>query len=251
MTHSLAPQTHLDRAAGAALNSVSRSHVGHVRTFNEDRVLERADRGLFAVADGMGGHRGGDVAAELAVAALSQLADSDAEFGAADIVQALEAANDAIHRYGREHGATIGATIVALLVRDDKVHIVWAGDSRAYRIADGTCRRLTTDHSVVQELVDAGAIDERAAAVHPQAHVITRALGAAPTVQLDHVIAELRSDDIYMLCSDGLSRSLKIDQIIQNLSVDRASADILLTEALRVDGSDNISFILIGTEAGT
>jgi serine/threonine protein phosphatase Stp1 len=233
----------------SSYTSVARSHVGNVRQFNEDRLLDRSDRALWAVADGMGGHRGGDIAAELAIEALRALADSDDAIDAAGIRQALEQANAEIFRRGEAVGGVIGSTIVALHIAEGVANLLWAGDSRAYHLRGVDCTQLTTDHSLVQQLVDAGALDAAQASRHPQAHIITRALGAEPTIEIQSLSLALDGDDSLLLCSDGLSRSL-VPADLANVRVDEASGERLLAEALARDGADNISFVLIAAQGG-
>lgn len=238
----LRPWRRRDAAIPCAPRSVSRSHVGRVRTVNEDRVLDRADRGLWAVADGMGGHSAGDVAAGIAIDALAALADADAPIAAGDVRRALLAANARIRDGAGAPGS--GTTIVALLAEDLRATLFWAGDSRAYAIAGGHATCLTRDHSVVQELVDAGLIDARAAARHPQANMITRALGvdAAPDIETREIA--LNGTDMVLLCSDGLHRSLDPRDVTAGAGLETL-ADRLLTNALQRDGSDNASLVLV------
>lgn len=223
--------------------STSRSHVGRVRKVNEDRVLDRPDRALWAIADGMGGHRGGDIAAELAVAALRRLADDPAEITPGTIRRALEEANRAIFERGAAAGGVIGSTIVALHLAEGEAHILWAGDSRAYRGQGGFWRQMTRDHSLVQQLVDQGLIDSTQAAHHPQANVITRALGVDSSVQIESLCCVPAPGDVFLLCSDGLSRSL--DSRMPTDGHGEAGADHILADALERDGSDNISFVVV------
>ncbi|MDV3455500.1 protein phosphatase 2C domain-containing protein [Sphingomonas sp. HF-S4] len=225
-----------------AFRSVSRSHVGRVRQVNEDRVLDRPDRGLWAVADGMGGHRGGDIAAELAIAALRGVADADSPVRGEAILAALESANGQILARSEAAGGVIGSTIVALHVAEGEAQIFWAGDSRAYRARDGRWEQATRDHSLVQQLVDEGLIDREQARRHPQAHVITRALGVEGKVEVERVSFAVEPGDVLLLCSDGLSRSLGGN----GTGADEQAAERLLTEALEKDGSDNITFVLVG-----
>lgn len=225
-----------------AFRSVSRSHVGRVRQVNEDRVLDRPDRGLWAVADGMGGHRGGDIAAELAIAALRGVADADAPVTDAAILAALESANGQILARSEAAGGVIGSTIVALHVAQGQARIFWAGDSRAYRAVAGRWEQVTRDHSLVQQLVDDGLIDREQAKRHPQGHVITRALGVEGDVEVESVSFAVAPGAVLLLCSDGLSRSLGGDAI----EGDAVAADRMLADALERDGSDNISFVLVG-----
>lgn len=225
------------------VRSASRSHVGRVRPINEDRVFDRADIGLWAVTDGMGGHRGGDLAAQTVVDELRHLTVGDHAVNRADVHHALASANQAIVHRNRDLGFDAGATIVAALWDHGTAHIAWAGDSRAYRLRDGRAELLTQDHSVVQELVTAGLLTPDMAERHPQANVITRALGVGEAVELDWISVDLAPGDRLLLCSDGLSRSLG------NVASDgcgiEALASALLEFALHHDGSDNISLVVV------
>lgn len=232
-------------AASLTFSSVSRTHVGHVRRINEDRVLDRPDRGLWAVADGMGGHRGGDVAAELVIKELRSVADAPEAVSSAAILSALARANDKTLQFGETVGAMIGSTIVALHIHDHRADLFWAGDSRAYLAGHSQLRQLTTDHSVVQELVDAGALDRRLAARHPQANVITRALGVDANIDIETASLPIEPGDVLLLCSDGLNCAIDNRDAVKFASALSATADRFLAEALCLDGSDNISLVLV------
>ncbi|WP_240700240.1 PP2C family protein-serine/threonine phosphatase [Sphingomonas gei] len=216
-----------------------------MRKVNEDRVLDRPDRSLWAVADGMGGHRGGDIAADLAIAALRGLADAPAPITRAVILAALDQANAEILARGAEAGGVIGSTIVVLHVADGEAQIFWAGDSRAYRARNAAWEQLTSDHSLVQQLLDQGLIDRAQAARHPQGHVITRALGVESVVEVEAMSFAAEAGDILLLCSDGLSRSLRWEIPRELDLIDPRAADRILAEALENDGSDNISFVIV------
>lgn len=224
-------------------HAAARTHVGHVRRVNEDRLLERTDRGLWAVADGMGGHSAGDIAATWATDALAALADAPVAITPDTVIDRLRDAHDAIR--GREFtGGMSGTTIVALHLDAGQARIFWAGDSRAYRIRGGEAEQLTVDHSMVQEMVDAGAITPDQARHHPQGNVITRALGVEIDPGVETRTVDVQSGDLFLLCSDGLSRSLDL-QGIDTLERLDLIADRLLTAALALDGSDNISLVLV------
>lgn len=230
---------------GIVFNSVARTHVGHRRQINEDRLLDCPERGLWAVADGMGGHRGGDVAAEIVINALREVAEAADSPCAQGIEAALHRANQHILDHPLSAGGVIGSTVVVLHVADDRAWLFWVGDSRGYRIRGHHLEQLTRDHSLVQQLVDAGVISKEAAATHPQANVVTRALGVEADLAIETLAFHLLSNDVLLLCSDGLSRSLREDAA---KSVDASNgifADQLLQTALSRDGSDNISFVAI------
>jgi len=229
----------------AAIESVALTHVGHVRAVNEDRVLNLPDAKLWAVADGMGGHQSGDVAAQIAIDALGGLASSGQTLCGDDILSTLQSANALIYDRYVEAGRRSGTTIVAALLVDDKLEIFWAGDSRAYRLRGGKWQQLTRDHSVVQQMVDSGALPASAAPNHPKSNVITRALGVGRDVSIDRLVTTLVSGDIIMLCSDGVSRTLSNDTAGRPMLPTLAQS--LLDQALMRDGSDNASLVMIRT----
>ena len=227
----------------AAIESVALTHVGHVRAVNEDRILNLPDAQLWAVADGMGGHQSGDVAAQIAIDALGDLASSGQILCGDDILRTLQSANTLIYDRYADAGRRSGTTIVAALLVDDRLEIFWAGDSRAYRLRGDTWQQLTRDHSVVQQMVDAGTIPPSAASTHPKANVITRALGVDREVVIDRLAIPLVTGDIIMLCSDGVSRTMGADR--DRVPTLAALAQSLNDRALMRDGSDNASLVLI------
>jgi serine/threonine protein phosphatase PrpC len=229
----------------AAIESVALTHVGHVRAVNEDRILNLPDARLWAVADGMGGHQSGDVAAQIAIDTLGNLASSGQALCGDDILDAIQSANMQIYDRYADAERRSGTTIVAALLVDDRLEMFWAGDSRAYRLRGGTWQQLTRDHSVVQQMVDAGAISPSAATHHPQSNVITRALGVDREVTVDRRVTSLVAGDIIMLCSDGVSRTLGDGCI--GAPTTGMLAQSLLDQALLRDGTDNASLILIKT----
>ena len=227
----------------AAIESVALTHVGHVRAVNEDRMLNLPEAQLWAVADGMGGHQSGDVAAQIAIDALGDLASSGQILCGNDVLRAIESANTRIYDRYADAERRSGTTIVAALLVDDQIEIFWAGDSRAYQLRGGTWQQLTRDHSVVQQMVDAGTISPSAASTHPKANVITRALGVNREVVIDRLAIPLVTGDIIMLCSDGVSRTLGADR--GRVPTLGALARSLIDRALMRDGSDNASLVLI------
>ena len=235
-------------APAATYRSESRTHVGRVRTVNEDRLLDRSDRGLWAVADGMGGHSAGAAAAMAVIDGLDRLADDPAPIGEAAVRAALACANRAIHDGAGGKQGTSGATVVVVLIEGGTATICWAGDSRAYRFGGGQGAALTRDHSVVQDMIDAGLLTEAAAQRHPQANVVTRALGVAPIVAIDSVRITLAADDRLLLCSDGVSRSIDPRDFRTMPATPEGMADRLLGNALQRDGGDNATLIVIAPD---
>lgn len=230
--------------------SAARTHVGVVREVNEDRYLDRGEVGLWAVADGMGGHQAGEVASRLIVEALAAIPAAESGYALLNAVRAaLERANARLlaeaSAIGR--GAVVGSTVVALLVRDGHFACVWAGDSRAYRLRQGRLEFVTHDHSVTQEMVDRGEISARQAKSHPYANVITRALGIGEHLEPDLRYGAIEPGDLFLLCSDGLTGALtdlEITDCLAAATLD-AAADALVARALRRGAKDNVTLVLV------
>lgn len=248
-----APVTRVPRPPGRGLRATGAglTHAGRVRRTNEDAILTDPGGALWAVADGLGGLGHGDVAADIVIDHLARLPHPAAP---ADLDAALDAANAAIRRRAARDGlGQIASTAVAALVAGDRAHLAWAGDSRAYRARDGGIERLTTDHSVVQELVDLYGLGEAEAARHPQAHVVTRAIGGAERVEVASREAPLAPGDRLLLCSDGLTRCLSDAEIAGRLAAPDppdALCRALVAAALDRGAPDNVSVIVVRLEAG-
>jgi serine/threonine protein phosphatase PrpC len=226
--------------SATVVRSATRSHAGCVRTLNEDAILERPDLGLWAVADGMGGHNAGDVASRIVIEELAA--------PGTDVVERLQRANRSLLAYAaRTRAGLVGTTVVVLQIEGARYTCFWVGDSRAY-IRRGTgLIRLTRDHSAVQELIDAGRITCAEAIRHPQSHVITRAVGAEQSLAIDHCEGTVCTGDTFLLCSDGLSNTLNEAELATLASgQDLAdAADSLLSLALNRRAADNVSVALI------
>lgn len=235
-------------ASADNVHSVARTHVGRVRIVNEDRVFDCLDRRVWAVADGMGGHAGGDLAAQAVVDRLRTLTATERPLRFTDMLVALGQANGDIRHRNDRLRTDAGSTVVAAMIYDRSLFVAWAGDSRAYLLRKGNLELLTRDHSLVQDLVDAGLVPASLAENHPKAHIITRALGVDDNPQLQTITAELQDGDRVLLCSDGLSRSLRLGDMAQH-SIHQL-ADDMLNNALARDGSDNISLTLIDYRSG-
>jgi serine/threonine protein phosphatase PrpC len=229
--------------------SASRSHAGARRMLNEDRVLDRDGARLWAIADGMGGHSAGDVAAARVIAALEGIDHGASGYAYLDdILAAVSSANAAIHgEQTLRGGQTSGATLVALVAHEGHYACLWAGDSRAYRLNGGALAQITHDHSLVQQLIDSGAIEEAARKQHPNAHVITRAIGVGAKVELDRAFAPIAAGDTFLLCSDGLTACVDDDELSLLLAEadPQDAADRLLATALARGARDNVSLIVI------
>jgi serine/threonine protein phosphatase PrpC len=237
--------------SGVQLQSTVCTHVGHVREQNEDSCLVRPDLGIWAVADGMGGHDCGERASGLIVGELGRVRrPNDARELLREVDRTLASCNRTLLERARD-GEVSGSTVVALLVFDQHFAVIWAGDSRLYRLRDGRLEQLTRDHSYVQELVERGELAPEQAQEHPLASRITRALGADLQLQLDVVDGRLEPDDIFLLCSDGLTAMVDDATIAAILgeSEPHAAADRLIEAALAAGGYDNVSAVVVRNAA--
>ena len=235
----------------------ARTDVGVVRSGNEDNFLMLADRGIFIVADGMGGHAAGEVASEMAVHIvadeLGQYRGLNDEELATRMHNAIRKANEAIFsRTLSEHDKRgMGTTLTALVLLPDRYLIGQVGDSRAYLLRSDRLRQITKDHSYVQEQVDAGLLTPEQARVHPYSNVITRCVGAGMEVTPDIYFGALESEDLLLLASDGLTGMLEDEQLRRLLKSDggpQRAVDQMITEANRRGGLDNITAIVIRIE---
>ncbi len=238
------------------LHSGSATDVGRVRRVNQDLPLESPN--LFAVADGMGGHVGGEVAAQVAVDALLQVFSREPTKDGLE--EAFSKANEAVWQESQNHEELrgMGTTLTAVaLVGDaegrDMLALANVGDSRAYLFSDQRLVQVTADHSLAEERMRHGEISEEEAAVHPQRHILTRALGISTEVETDMWELQLRSGDRIMLCSDGLSNELSNEQIADVLTTEpdpEAAAHQLVELANEHGGSDNITVIVVDVLVG-
>lgn len=228
-------------ARGAGL-----SHRGLVRERNEDAILTDPTGRLWAVADGMGGYGHGDVASDIVIDSLETIDDDDDPAEA--LASRLAAANEIMTARAAEPGmGPMGATVVAAIIAGGRVLIAWAGDSRAYLFRDGRLRQATRDHSVVQELVDRGELDPDAAESHPQAHVVTRAVGGGDSFEVEQISLHLSPGDRLLLCSDGLTRCVDDLAIAGLLTAAVAPGEAcrdLVRAALEAGAPDNVSVIV-------
>jgi serine/threonine protein phosphatase PrpC len=233
------------------LRAGATTDVGRVRTINQDSFLVLDDRGLYAVADGMGGHQGGEVASTLAVDALRATfvgGTSDA------LAEAIEEANLRIHERGEADPDLqgMGTTVVAVAVVEDddggSLLIANVGDSRGYLFRDGDLTQLTEDHSMVADLVREGRITEAEAEVHPQRNIVTRVLGVYDQVDIDLWPVDVVRGDRLLLCSDGLFNEVAADQtasVLRRLSDPQEAADELVRLANEGGGRDNITVLVV------
>jgi protein phosphatase len=231
--------------------SASRSHVGMVRQINEDACLDQAERGLWAVADGMGGHTLGDLASRLVIESLNQLPPSE------NLAKFLVDARDrlqTVNRQLREEAAVrdakiIGSTVVTLLVYERRCGCLWAGDSRIYLYRNGRLRMLTRDHSQIEELKSIGNFSADETRFFSR-NLITRAVGAADTLDIDEETLEVEDGDMFLLCSDGLSNEVNEQEMLGALTPGNCqqAAEILIDLALQHGGRDNVTVVVVQAE---
>lgn len=250
-------------SAQTKLEFCARTETGRVRSHNEDSVLTSRRLGLAVVADGMGGYQAGEVASEIAVRVIAEqvaaalMPDSPAGEGTMS-ASASQVLHDAVQLANREilSAATaheeyqgMGTTVVAALFRDRCLALAYVGDSRAYRWRGGELRRVTEDHSVVQEFVASGLYSEAEARARFNTNLVTRALGIDDEVEVAVTDQDITSGDIYLLCSDGLTDMVRDEQIETVLGDNTAglttTAEQLITLADQAGGRDNITLVLV------
>ncbi len=195
--------------------SASHSHVGMVRQVNEDACLDATEAGLWVVADGMGGHAAGDFVSSLIVDTLRGIPPEPELQAYVQAIRAmLEQLNAAVREETARRGVPLmGSTLVLLVARGGRAICLWAGDSRMYRLRDGRLEVITHDHSYVQELVDSTLLSEAEARTHPMANMVTRAVGAQERLELASVEMDVLQGDCFLLCSDGLNKTVQDDEL--------------------------------------
>lgn len=225
------------------------THEGCVRDHNEDSYLARPASGLWLVSDGMGGHRGGDFASRtIAESAQWTGIPNSAHDLKCRFIDRLVSAHEDIQRQSQNlNGATIGATVVALLAFEQHFACIWSGDSRIYLLRDGALQQLTTDHTEVQELLRNGAITPEQAENWPRKNVITRAIGVTDKPQTDENYGVLQVDDVFLLCTDGLTSHVEDDELAQLLQHPGAQeiCDRLVNLTLSRGATDNVTALVV------
>lgn len=230
--------------------SVSRTDVGLKQKINQDAVLAEPQRGLWAVADGMGGHEAGEVASAMVVDALKALPNGDTLD--ATITAARETLSSAnqdliVLAQSKPAGRSIGTTIVGLAIADGAYRCFWAGDSRAYLLRDGELSRLSRDHSLVQDMVDAGMLTPDEAERHHNSNIIMRAVGVAEDLKLDVVDGDALPGDQFLLASDGLTRVVDDDELAAEMmrNPPNRTADHFIEMVLGRGAPDNVSLVIV------
>jgi serine/threonine protein phosphatase PrpC len=222
-----------------------RTDTGRQRNANEDAFYARAP--VFAVADGMGGAQAGEVASRVAAEAFESAGEHH-DVPERYLSRVVTEANERIHELAQSDASRsgMGTTLTAALIRDDEVSLAHVGDSRAYVLRDGELKRLTSDHSLVEELRRQGRLTEAQAEEHPQRSIITRALGPEPDVEVDTMTVPARPGDVFVLCSDGLTTMVpeaRIARILERSKSLESAVSRLVREANEGGGRDNITVV--------
>jgi protein phosphatase len=237
------------------------SDVGRCRERNQDQYVADPELGLYAVADGMGGHAAGEVASRLAIDALTAVMQAARDGGTpADAARRLRAALAEGNRRicesatGRAEWRGMGTTLVALVVLADRVVIGHVGDSRCYLLRGSRLERLTSDHSWVNEQVERGLLSADEAHRHPMRNIVTRALGNQPSVEVDLTESIVRAGDVFLLCSDGLNSMLldsEIEATLRRHAAEPQRACRALVDAANGrGGEDNITVVVVAADRG-
>jgi serine/threonine protein phosphatase PrpC len=238
--------------------SAALSHCGRRHSENEDSCLDRPEAGLWAVADGMGGHADGHVASRTLCHALESIPPMPSLVELERAVQsAVAETNRTLRARAASHSPSgvIGTTVAVLMIHSGYAVCAWCGDSRIYLVRGGEGFLLTRDHTLVQEMVDRGEIDHAAARFHRAAHVVARAVGVARTAELERLAIEVHDGDRFLLCTDGISRFLDIEELAGLLAEDpraavreavdlaqaRGTADDVTAVAVVLDGPETVA----------
>ena len=239
-------------AIGMRWESISITDRGLQRPNNEDALFENAESGVFAVADGMGGHAAGEIASRMAVETLARAAaDTEPALDPSPLVRSFTQANRDIRRRGRTEPETrgMGTTLTALAgsAKTGRGVIVHIGDSRVYRLRNEQLEQLTRDHTWVQDRVDAGVLSPEQARIHPYSSILTRVLGTEDRVAPDVIPLEIEKNDLFLLCSDGLTGMVSdatIQDILSRNEPLPRMAELLVEAAKAEGGIDNVTLVV-------
>lgn len=242
------PKSKAEENLPAGILSAFRTDVGKVRANNQDAPIVSEKLRLYGVADGMGGHKGGEVASTSARDDLLRELE-----GKTPSVAALSGAIEEVNRqiyHQQEHDDALtgmGTTLSVLWMSDNFVYIGHVGDSRVYLLRDGEFRQMTLDHSLVEQLVREGVLTEEEAQNHPMRNIITRAIGTDESVEVDVMVEERRKGDLWLACSDGLHGLVDDRQMRDALRqyAPEKAADVLLKAALDAGGRDNVTLVIV------
>jgi serine/threonine protein phosphatase PrpC len=223
------------------------THQGCDRSANEDSLACLPRQRVWAVADGMGGHKNGQYASHNVASAIESTNIPEDLDGACEaVIEAIVAANDKLFSESQVSREQMGSTVVSLIIRERRFAVLWVGDSRAYLYRGGVLHQLTRDHTHVQEMVDRGLIDRAAAENHPMSHMLARAIGVQPDLRVDALHDTTEIDDIFLLCSDGLHGVLSDNEISGIIStLGRQSAEKLVEACLARGAPDNVTVTIV------
>jgi serine/threonine protein phosphatase PrpC len=228
--------------------TAAQSHRGARRKHNEDAVLARPEIGLWAVADGMGGHESGEIASQRITDSLTEVTPAASLSDTVDRVDdTLVAVNDGLRRYAHEHceGRIIGSTVVTMLAGEGVGVALWAGDSRLYRLRDAQLMQITRDHNPIADLLDDGLVSEKTA-LESDTNIVTRAVGGQHELFLDVAVFDMECGDTFLLCSDGLYREVGTEEIGDLMGRDSLTQGVtgLIDLSLERGARDNVSVVL-------
>lgn len=231
----------------------SLSHVGVVRSANEDSHASLPWAGVWVVADGMGGHHNGQFASSTIADTVGAVAPpDDLEAACASVAGAIHQANETIFARSLEEGKQMGSTVVALVLRGAEFAVLWAGDSRAYLYRHDQLFQLTRDHTQVEAMLERGLLSPEEAVDHPMKHVLARAVGVQETLELDAIRDEVESRDIFLLCSDGLHGVLEDAEIAVYLREHgHGAGDLLIAACIERGAPDNVTVTLVAANEPT
>jgi protein phosphatase len=224
------------------------SHPGKVRKRNEDGYLAQPETGVWAVADGMGGHEAGHIASSMVIQSLQSIGTPAS---APDLLARFEdrvfRANSRLKEMAQSRGGTMGATMAALLAFDGYYACIWSGDSRVYLIRSGGIAQLSRDHTAAQELVDKGILSKEEARRWPGRNVVTRAIGVSDDAELEIEHGALQADDVFVICTDGLTAHVEDSEILQHAGkqIPQAACDALIALTLGRGGTDNVTVVVV------
>jgi protein phosphatase len=233
--------------AHATFETGAATHVGSVRRRNEDSHLARPEAGIWAVADGMGGHADGDVASQTLIRALESIGQPGSATALLDLIEhSVAQVNVRLRALGQQRGEIIGTTIAVLLAREGYYACLWSGDSRVYLIRDGAIVQLSRDHTEVQDLLAAGSITDEEARTWAGRNRITRAIGVYDEPELDMTSGRLCPGDAFVICSDGLTNHVAEDEILGQVSANlsQQACDALIALTLARGAHDNVTVVI-------
>jgi len=244
---------HEDRKKDKDVTAAQRTDIGRVRKQNEDAAYMNEERGIYVVADGMGGHLAGEVASAMVIDAMKHMAEKHDTASISVLKETVLAAHEAISARARanQNCSGMGTTVSAMWRGGRYMYIAHVGDSRIYRFRRGKLEQITQDHSLVEELVRAGIISREEARNHPRRNIITRALGTPGENAPDMLAADMEAGDLWLLCTDGLSSMVSDEELARVLGSGKKlekMADCLLKMALDAGGRDNVTLILHRSE---